>query len=128
MGFTEYLDPEGREHLAPGSPLYVLPVSEALMWLFDLDEYSAGRLNLCSSGPDCEFFFDELSLNFYHPQGMENPEGLKNWDLASLQHQSGKTGKSEALPSYLGLDMPSTRVHSRGSTSGQALEVSLRNV
>lgn len=72
------------------------------MLLFDLEEYSAGRLNLCFSGPDCESFFDELSLNFFHALGMEDPEGLKDWDLASLQHHSGNTGKSEALSSYLG--------------------------
>lgn len=94
------------------------------MLLFDLEEYSAGRLNLCSSDPDCEFF-DELSLNFFHALGMEDPEGLKDWDLASLQHPSRNTGKSEALSSYLGLDMPSTHVYCSASMPFQALRMFL---
>ena len=89
------------------------------MLLFDLEEYSAGRLNLCSSHPDCEFF-DELSLNFFHALGMEDPEGLKDWDLASLQHPSRNTGKSEALLSY-----PSTHVYCSASMPFQALRMFL---
>lgn len=73
----------GEGASGPRFPL-VCAVSEALTLLFDLEVYSPWRLHLCFSDPDYEPYFDEFSLNFSHDQGMEDPEGPKDWNLVFI--------------------------------------------
>lgn len=123
--FSECQDTRGKTHLALGSLSCHVTVSEALRFPSDLEVCSPVRLSVCPC-PDCELYFDELSLRFLHAWVMEEPESSKDWYyLFSLQPPLEIQGN--LMWCNLCLAMPSNHVHSTAPMPCQALEASLKH-